>query len=359
MIRVGDTSSGSPPRFVPDFTRALLAAIIITLTPVLLLNLIVDPFSIFGAGILNQSESPIEKSRIDLLDEFEPKPECLIIGSSRTLSFDPSIVEELTGLRTFNFSGVSPRTEVIYAAMRIALDDFHCPLKTVIIGVDPESFHPTLPIPPEVRYNHTFARYFNPHGIIHETLTDNLLGLLTLETLDASLGKIRNYFRKATGTEKMSVAPNGYTVWTQRELGIADGTWNLQGQLNRKVRKYPERSLAISSYKELSESRMQYWQDIIALCRDHGIKLYVFLTPVHPQLYGLFKSIGVDKLLEKLSTYLQTSVGQINGVFRDYTSIESFGGNTDDFYDEIHMRPQNCERLLRDLLGSEDASNIE
>lgn len=331
--------------------RVLLGTVLIMLVPVILLNLLVDPFAIYGIGIFPRTEVGGYDEKLILLDEFEPKPECLIIGSSRTLAFDPAVVEELIGKRTFNFSGMGARTEIIYATLNIALNDYNSPIDTLIIGVDPESFHPTLPIQPEVVYIDEFARYFKYDDVGTMSLGDRLRRLLSLDMTGESVGSIRKLILKRYGIQKMVISKNGFATWVQREQDIADGTFDLQNRLDQRVRKYPERSLFLSSFTELSPVRIQYWEDLLDICRKNNIKVYAFLPATHPQLYDLFMSIGAFEIIGEVSDYLESSISEIDGVYRDYTSIESFGGNPDDFYDEIHMRPQNCELLLRDLLG--------
>jgi hypothetical protein len=214
-----------------------------------------------------------------------------------------------------------------------------------------------LPIQPEAKYDEEYSKYFIHQKIGHESYGERLMRLATLDMLDASMSVIRKFFRKHTGVIKMETAENGYTVWAQHEKEIAEGTYNLQEQLDLKVMKYPESSLAFSKFTGLSEVRKQYWEDIIDICRENHIKVYAFLPPVHPQLYCLFQAEGIDKLLAKISEYLESTLGEIDGVFRDYTSIDSFGGNPDDFYDEIHMRPQNCELLIRHLIGDSEGGD--
>ncbi len=337
--------------------RVLLGTVLIALVPVMLMNLLVDPFAIYGVGIFPRTEVSGYDEKLALLDEFEPKPECLIIGSSRTLAFDPDVVEELIGKRTFNFSGPGARAEIIYATLNIALNDFNSPIDTLIIGVDPESFHPTLPIQPEVAYIDDFSRYFKYDDVGKMTLGERFRRLLSFEMTQESVGSIRKLIKERYGIRKMVVSENGLATWIQRERDIADGTFDLQNRLDQRVRKYPERSLFLSSFTELSEVRIQYWEDLLEICRENNIRVYAFLPSTHPQLYDLYKSIGADGIIGEVSDYLESSISEIDGVYRDYTSIESFGGNPDDFYDEIHMRPQNCELLLRDLLGESEQDN--
>jgi hypothetical protein len=45
---------------------------------------------------------------------------------------------------------------------------------------------------------------------------------------------------------------------------------------------------------------------------------------------------------------------QAHGVYLiDFSRVDRFGGDPDEFYDEIHMWPSNQARLLKALFGSE------
>jgi hypothetical protein len=266
------------------------------------------------------------------------------------LAFDPDVVEELTGWRTFNFAVPGARTETFYSILRLAIEDYNSPIKALIIGVDPESFHPTLPIQSEARYIEEYAKYFIHDKAGKASIWEKLGLLFSLDQFDESFGSVRNFIKERAGKSKMEYFPNGYSVYVQKEQEIASGTFDLQGQLDQRVRKYPDRSLFLSEFTGLSDVRKQYWEDMLAICRERGIRVYAFLPPTHPKLYDYLMSVGAGDIFSKVADYLEASVIGNDGVFRDYTNLESFGGNPDDFYDEIHMRPQNGELLLENLL---------
>jgi hypothetical protein len=335
-----------------SFVKNVLITVGCVLGFVVGLNLLVDPFAIYGTGILPRAEVNYYQKKLELFENYNPKPECLIIGSSRVFALDPVAVEGLTGLRTFNFAVPGAHTETFYSILRLALEDYNSPIKTLIIGVDPESFHPTIPIQSEARYIGEYAKYFIHDEAGKASVFEKLGLLFSLGQLDESIGSVRNYLKSRAGISKMEYFPNGYSVYVQREQEIADGTFNLQERMDQRVRKYPDRSLFLTEFTGLSDVRKQYWEDMLAICREKGIKVYAFLPPTHPQLYQFLESVGAFDIFGDVSDYLRSSVVGSGGIFRDYTNLESFNGNPDDFYDEIHMRPQNGELLLRDLLGS-------
>lgn len=345
------TESKKMPRYI-GFVRNLIITVAWVLVFVVIVNLLVDPFAIYGTGIFPRSEVNYYEKKLGLFENYDREVECLIIGSSRVLAFDPDVVEGLTGWESFNFAVPGARTETFYSILQLAIEDYDAPLKAVIIGVDPESFHPTLPIQPEARYIDQFAKYFIHHGAGHASIWERLGLLFSLDQFDESLGSIRNYIKSRAGRSKMEYFPNGYSVYVQREQEISDGTFNLQERLDQRVRKYPDRSLFLSEFTEMSEVRIQYWEDMLEICRENGIIVYAFLPPTHPQLYDLLESAGAWEIFGEVSDYIESSMENTDGTFLDYTDIGSFNGNPDDFYDEIHMRPQNGELLLQDLLGT-------
>ncbi len=336
------------------FWRVNAIAFFCVLIAAAILNLIVDPFSIYGTALLPRVEVNHYERKVELFREFEPKPNVLLLGSSRVYSCDPDIVDELTGQRCFSFSVPSSKAETFYAILRMALEDFNAPVDMIIIAVDPESFHPTMSIAPESRFVPEYAKYFIYHEYGQATPWERVALLFTLDQTGESIGSLRRLIKTKAGWQKMEFRDDGYATWIQREREIAQGTFDLEARLETRVRKYPERSLQLSSFTGLGEVRKRYWEDFMGICEDRGIKVYAFMPPVHPQLLELLDEVGADALIQEVADYVEETVTQAGGVFRDYTDIRSFGGDPDLFYDEIHMRPQNGERLLRHLLDKWD-----
>jgi len=350
-----ETGLSKPLMSFSAFWRVITLTFAVVILATAALNVLVDPFDIYGVGLLPRSEVNYYEMKLELFDEFDPRPEALIIGSSRVLAFDPDVVEEMIGERCFNFSVAGAKAETFYAILRLALDDYDAPIHTVILGVDPESFHPAMPIQPESRFVSAYAKYFihDPSG--QATMAERLSLLLTLDQTSESISSIQTYLKERTGQAKMEFRDDGFATWIQREREIEEGTYDLQSRLDQRIRKYPERSLRLSEFTALDETRKEYWEDFLQLCEDKGIRVYAFLPAMHPQLLEVLNNLDAGRILGEVADYLDDTVSESGGVFRDYTDIRSFGGDPDLFYDEIHMRPENGEKLLKDLLGEAGA----
>ena len=370
MTELPLTDQSAPAWTQPRFQRAFLVTLIAALLIAAAMNLIVDPFHLYGVGTFPRAEVNHYEMKIELFREFDPPAQALILGSSRVMSFDPEVVEKITGRRCFNFSVPSARTETYYAVLRLALEEesrsgqtdgvgstrgIEAPIDTVIVAVEPEALHPTLPIEPEARFLPEYSRYFihDPRG--RASVLEKALLLFTLDQTNESISTLRRAMRKQAGRSKLEYRADGFSVQIEREEEIAAGTFDLDARIESRIRKYPERSMRLSEFKELSPTRKAYWEDFLSLCDREGIRVYAFLPPVHPSLWSLLSEIGAEPIFEKVSEYLGRTVSEHGGRFADYTRLDSFGGDPSLFYDEVHMRPSNGERLLRQLLSPDEA----
>jgi hypothetical protein len=344
-----DIQPAAPGWSRPAFWRALVLTWAITLGFAAILNVVVDPFGIYGTGVFPRAQVNNYEEKLKLFDEFQPPPQALILGSSRVMSLDPETVTRLTGKRCFNFSVPGAKTETYYAILELALEH-GAPIDTLIIGAEPEAFHPTLPIEPEARFVPEYSKHFihDPHG--QATFLEKLSLILTLDQVSESISSLTRLFKSKTGQSKLEYRPDGFSVEIEREAEIAAGTFDLNARIDSRIRKYPERSMRLSKFKGLSERRKQYWTDLLNLCRERGIRLYVIMPPAHPRLVRLLDELGAGGVFKEVADYLSSTVSGAGGIFRDYTRIESFGGDPSLFYDEIHVRPANGDRLLEKLL---------
>ena len=73
---------------------------------------------------------------------------------------------------------------------------------------------------------------------------------------------------------------------------------------------------------------------------------------MHPELWEFIQEKGVDHLYTETSEYVERTVAESGGVFRNYIELDSFDGDPEMFWDEVHMRPENGEALLWNLLGA-------
>src|SRR6187431_1443072 len=66
------------------------------------MNWLVNPWGLYAPRLLEPRVADDRYRKCDLLRRARPAPEQLVLGSSRTMRFEPRRIEERTGLRTFN-----------------------------------------------------------------------------------------------------------------------------------------------------------------------------------------------------------------------------------------------------------------
>jgi hypothetical protein len=351
---VPDILNTRQPWIHPLFWRGLIITSLVFLFATIGLNYFVDPYGIYKSGLFPTSEINYYQNKIQSYKAFDPPPQCLILGSSRVLAMDPQIVERETGRRSFNFAVPGAKAETFYAILRFAIDYNNPPIDTIIVGVDPESFHPTLPIQPESLFIDGISKYYIYDPQAKKTWWDKFTLLLTLEQTSESISSIQRVVKNMAGKPKMEFRPDGMQIWIQLNKQIEEGKFNLQERLDERVIKYPERSLMLSEFTSMSETREKYWQDFISICKEKNIKIYAFLPSEHPQLHELLMSLGAGEIFGEVAEYLDNTVESAGGTFRDYTDITGFDGDPSLFYDEIHMRPENGAKLLENLLRDDE-----
>jgi hypothetical protein len=311
----------------------------------------VDPYGLYGSGLIPRADVNHYARKLEMFRAFNPQAQAIIIGSSRVLSCDPDVVTRLTGERCFNFWVPGARTETYYSVLRLALDS-GAPIKMVIVAVEPEALHPNLPIEPEARFMPEYSKYFVYNPEAQAGFFEKAALLFTLEQTGESITQLGNLYNAQTGQGKLEYRPNGFATWTYWEKQMAEGTFDLEERIDSRIRKYPERSMGLSSFKELGEVREKYWEDFLGLCRERGIKVVAFMPPDHPRLVELLSEVGAEPVFRMVSDYLSETVASAGGTCVAYTNIESFGGDPGEFYDEIHMRPANGALLLEHLFST-------
>jgi len=331
------------------FWKGLLLSCVSIIVLVSIINAVVDPFGLYGTGIFPQFTFNRYLNLRTLFAKYEPKPEALIIGSSRVSCIDPDVVTELTGKHCFNWGVPSAEAEIYPTILKMALDEFNAPIDLVIVGVEPEVFHPTKEIHPQAGVLESYTKYFTHESRLRSAM-ERARRLVTSEQLSASAVVIR---RKLTGQ------PSGdWMIW--REDGfptgiieervpkryITDREEHILAQLDI----FPEAYFMLSEFDRLSPVRKAYWEEFLKICKDRNIQVYVFMPPPHPLILERLYDLGAKPIFDETSVYLEKTVTDMGGTFMDFTEVSSFGGDPDGFQDQVHILPENGELMVRELL---------
>lgn len=334
----------------------VLVPFFITLGIFAVTNYIVDPFGLYGTGIYPPVTFSSYEHKLRLFREYEPKPRALVIGSSRVESINPEFVEELTGRTCFNWANPLAKTELFYAELRIALDDYNAPVDLVIVGVEPDVFHPQASAPPQAVSMLAYMRYVSDKAATTVFL-DRIARLFSFEQTNSS-------FMVLSGTsdynpmEESRWNANGYMVVS--DYRVLTKEMIVQG-IENEVRDFPEEHWGSASHSNMSPMRKEFWEEFLRICHERSIRVYAYMTPLHPELLETVNNMerfDAAALYAEANEYLSRTVAEVGGVFRDYTDVTSFGGDPEGFYDVVHLQPENGDILLRDLFG-DDFESVE
>jgi hypothetical protein len=80
------------------------------------------------------------------------------------------------------------------------------------------------------------------------------------------------------------------------------------------------------------------------------------LTPYQPRLLTALKRVGWNARHRQVLAYLHLLQGRYQFVVLDLSTVASFGGNPDGFYDGVHMLVPNMQRLLTAVLARSGAA---
>ena len=338
--------------------RALLGAAGLLLGACIVLNLVVNPLGLYWARLFNPAQLNYRAEKYEFVRQLAEPPATVILGSSRVMTMRSADVEQHLPGPCYNCTGLGARAEDYYAGLRLLCEDAALPIRDIVLGVDYEAFCPGAPVMSEARFFPAYRKY-----LIHNR--DEGIGFLerlSLLVANQQVGEAMNVLRRQLfghgAGPTMTVGPGGEALQPERDEEIAEGRFNLDRILARRVRKYPEHSQYLSRYAAPDEVRLAYLDDFLSYCQQRGIRVHAYITPYHPRLWEVLRPLkGID-VLDRVRVNVAHHFATHGYALADFSHIESFDGDPGLFYDEVHMTAANQARLLEALLGGQpDAEN--
>lgn len=337
------------------FWKPLLGSCAITVVIFALLNFVVNPYGIYPPALLPTISDSIYEYKINLLSEFDPPPEALVLGSSRVQCIDPDIVGDITGKRCFNWALWECRTEILYASIRIALEEFEAPVDLVIVGVEPEMFHLTNDLHAQARTSNAYTKYFETVPV-YKPILDKAIRSISYGQLLASLQSVSRVMKGVATAENPNWRDDGFRIFpTEGRGGTEEIIENFESAIESGILTYPENYWKPDEFLDLSDRRIEYWNMFLDICVENEIQVIAYMQPAHPELLRVLYELGGEPIYEETAELLEDTIDEIHGTWRDYRYIESFGGDPSAFWDEAHMLPSNGDLLIRDFLSDFDS----
>jgi hypothetical protein len=344
----GEDGSTSTAFTHAGFAWWLLGATALAMLLVGALNWYVDPTGVTGRTTRWQvaDNSAVRSAKLDLYEQALAEgrePEVVLLGSSRTMKFDPAVAERLTGAQTFNaaVSGGVPSDAWLFTQYVRERQGDSFP--HLVWGLDADAFRrkqlrdglSTDPrMAPFVPWTERAAVKVASAG----TLTE-------LQTLEATVKSLRAG-GNASDTGERRFSDDGMQLFS-RDYETRDVLRNRA--IRRQTTNYANFVFERDGWEQVEDEPLQEFVDVVRAANELGDVPTIFITPYHPiaeqQLERYDLADRRAEVLDELRGLQQA--GDVEFELVDLSDPASFGGDDRQWYDGVHMTPQNTERVLR------------
>jgi hypothetical protein len=332
------------------FVFALIVVTALFMGAVMALNVIADPYGSVGTHYfptVTTSDRTVKADRIEALKE---PPELVVLGSSRSMRYEPSYLVEKTGLSTFNagVNGIGGTADA-WAMTQFIHDTWPESDPEYLWLLDVESFVP-FEIGARTANEPRMAQYVGQASVgkgpaeFARALWQNRSTLFSLDTAydSARLLLYREEAKNSQSKYQKQILADGVLKprkWSEKE-------WK---------RRWPnsiERYSAIHKnvYKELDPTAQEYFEKTLDFMNEQGKTPVIVLTPVNPRLRRILAPLGWDERHDEVVAYVESLQGEYDFVFIDMTDPTVFDYDKKEWYDGVHMTTVNTRPAIDHII---------
>ncbi len=347
MATAAETHDPSAEVWRP-FVRRFLVLFLALLLGIAAMNFLVNPMGLYPPRLLPPVTWNMRAIKPELLQAARPKPQVLILGSSRSMQISPAEVEKLTGLPAFNAAVESAMAEDDYAMLRYAVERAGITPRMVLVGIDVEAFHNRLPIEDSALEAEAFRGLLPGSGF---SPWKKFYKLFVVQQTRLSLRSLRV---QLTGhfPQRLAFDRDGYLHYRDYERERSGGHYDLDTKIQREIGEYVART---AGYTAVSPERRRYLEKLLQYCQDRDIKVVIWVTPLGPRLLETLGPRGYDQREREVLAMLHDLGAKYGDPVYDFSSAEKFGGDPNGFWDGAHMTEPNNALVTRQMLGRTDA----
>jgi len=315
------------------FTKRLLVFLIPVMT-LLALRYIVDPYDDYSWQII---PARIHNPRRDKVESYLSNDkydyDSFVFGSSRSMRLN-------FGENSFNFGVFDARAEDIYCILRFILDHCTNPPKQVIVGFDPELLHNRASIIPDLVNEPLLSKYLIQGTSSWGNPTPSTLASIQV-AIYHSLASIANYIIGGSYDVFIETIPGTGSFIDYYSRGYLDDVSPAHIELMKGRFRY---------FSALGDERIAYFDRFIELCINRNIRVFAFITPMHPLVIEGLDDQGIyQKRLADIQIYFD-QIDYEDFSYVDFSLPDQFGGDDYDFFDILHVGDYNAELLVERLL---------
>ncbi len=292
-------------------------------------------------------------------------PKVIILGSSRVMQIQPKYVRGATGKTAFNY-GVSGATPTDFLVQLRYLLKSGCRPDVVILGIDENAFAETglsgdellghlglfleVPFPKNIKILASVIRRCD----IGTTWASLGRLLRRVPLVDRTLRGLGRPGRPGNSSPKVEDADimfleDGYLIYCNHMRAKAEGTFDLQDGIERRVQAYGE-EIRAAILRPDPQSRKEF-ERLLSLARVNGIEVRVMVTPFHPEFERKVFDAEAREARYELRQYIRNTSASFGASFADLSDLASYDGDPNQFFDAYHQTPVNTQRMVNVLFS--------
>jgi hypothetical protein len=336
-----DRATGNARRFVVTLIAGTVAIVIAVGGT----NALVDPFGGIGTGLLPTILASDKPEKVALIDNLRSAPQIVVYGSSRATKVQPTYLKQKLGQTGFNAAVSAANPRDVWSIANLIHSRFPHAHEHVLWVLDIEAFQ-SVALDPGDLDTPQLARYYPLSERLRARL-DAIYPLLSWTTLHDSLHVLRLRFFGGLPKPQVNFAPDGFRIRAYH------------GFLNSKSDAFPDELRATIAqwtkmfefeYPRLSPTQKHYFEKTLAAFNSWGEDPVIVLSPLEPALKKVIGPLGWDARHRDVLAYLKSLHAKYRFTVIDMTSLSSFGGSPNQFYDGIHMKVPNVRLMLNAVI---------
>ena len=322
------------------FLRTFAGTLVGLLAALALLVWVTDPLAAFGTGLVPPIVSADRDYKAALYRARTPRPEVVLLGSSRIKALRPGCVSALTGRPAFNFgvnAGVAEDFLAIFRFMR-SRPDFT--VREILLGAEPEAFTGDPSFGRALAQSRALGPFVSKGGSDPDRLWSDLLSQAS------ALAAVRSVWHYGFDRGKLpqeELEPDGFQTHPLWDDEIRGGRFPQQSVVLASSHAVRSRYLAGA---HLSPGRVAQLHELLEEAQAAGVQVRAFVPPVHPALTRDAAGTALPGLTAELVGYLRSAEREGLVKYVETRSLSDFHGDSTLYYDAIHMTPANADRLL-------------
>jgi hypothetical protein len=333
------------------FVFALIVVAVAVMAGVVALNVVADPYGSVGTHLFPTVTTSDRTVKADRIQALKQAPRLVVLGSSRSMCYEPSYLEKKTGLRTFNagVNGIGGTADA-WAMTQFVHEVFPDSHPAYLWLVDVESFVP-FKVQARTANEPRLAKFVGAAtaagGVVElaEAVWQNRVTEFSLATAKDSL-RLLIYRKKAKNSQskyQKQILADGVLkqrLWTSRE-------W--KKRFPNSVRRYSD--LYKNVYHKLDPQSEAYFEKTLAFINAQGATPILAITPINPKLAKVLDPLGRAQRHQQVLAYLRSLSSKYRFKLVDLTDPSVFGYDPKQWYDGVHMTTVNTEKAIDHILA--------